>query len=80
MVKTYDLEYRKNGLFTFFIPNTKDGESAWRELSDQTNGTGKVFTFHFDSVLRQLRRAGYSVRKAPEVKESIKDILKELSA
>jgi hypothetical protein len=66
-----DITYLKQGLFTEFIPQSKAGEDAWRELAKQTEGTGKVLTVHFPAVLAQLRKAGYTVkqakRKRPEV-------------
>ena len=65
-----DLHYTKLGIFTMFMPNTKDGENIWRELASRTEGTGKVFTMHLASTLKQIRAAGYSVSKAPKSKPS----------
>lgn len=66
-----DLTYLKQGLFTEFVPQSKAGEDAWRELAKQTEGTGKVLTVHLPAILAQLRKAGYTVkqakRKRPEV-------------
>jgi len=66
-----DLTYLNQGLFTAFIPQSKAGEDAWRELAKQTEGTGKVLTVHLPAILAQLRKAGYTVkqakRKRPEV-------------
>lgn len=57
-----DLVYRAgDGLFVQFVPNTPQGENAWRELAAQTEGTGKVLTVHVEDTLRQLRAAGYVV-------------------
>jgi hypothetical protein len=75
-----DLTYRKQGLFTAFIPETLAGETAWREIAEQTQGTGKVFTAQLPAVLVQLRKAGYTVRvaKKPTMKE-IEEIYKDLA-
>ena len=59
-----DLIYMKQGLFTAFIPESKAGEDAWRELAAQTDGTGKVFTHRLKAVISQLRKAGYTVQQA----------------
>lgn len=64
---TYDLEYRINGMFTQFIPNTKAGECAFNAIAAHTDGTGNIFTAHLDSTLKQLRAAGYSVCRARKV-------------
>lgn len=80
-MKTYDLEYTMQGMFTFFTPITDAGVSLWNELAAQTDGTGKVLTAHLDATLAQMRKAGYSVRKAAVVKmskEHLNDLYKEL--
>lgn len=63
-----DLTYRKTGLFVRFIPNTSAGETAWREMAKQNGGVATVFSIHADSVIKQLRDAGYSVGVAPKAK------------
>lgn len=71
-----DLVYLSQGLFTAFVPESKAGEYAWREMAKHTDGTGKVFTTHLGSTLKQLRDAGYVVRKAKNVsRETLDDIL-----
>lgn len=79
MTKQYDLEYRTDGFFTAFFPNTPQGESAWRTIAEQTDGTGKVFTAQAAGTIAQLRKAGYSVRKAPKPEYDLDDILGELT-
>ena len=67
-----DLTYRKQGLFAAFIPETLAGETAWRTIAEQTQGTGKVFTAQLPAVLAQLRKAGYTVQVAKKLtKEEI---------
>lgn len=78
-----DLTYLKQGMFTAFIPETPEGENAWRAIAEQTEGTGKVFTVQLPAVLAQLREAGYTVRMAPEksaeeTRHEIAEILKQL--
>lgn len=63
-----DLTYSTLGLFTLFIPETKAGEDAWRQIAAVTDGTGKILTAHLPSILQQLRITGYTVRKARPVK------------
>lgn len=58
-----DLTYLKQGLFTVFVPQTKAGEDAWREIAAHTDGTGKVFTAQLPSFLWEIRKAGYSVKQ-----------------
>lgn len=58
-----DLTYLKQGLFTAFVPQSKAGEDAWREIAAHTDGTGKVFTAQLSSFLREIRKAGYSVKQ-----------------
>ena len=58
-----DLSYTIGDMFTTFYPDTPEGEIAWKELAEVTDGTGKVFNQQKDSVLLKLRKAGYTVRK-----------------
>lgn len=74
-----DLEYRNDGLFTRFYPNTPAGEDAWREMAKET-GVAAVLAIHEKSVIAQLKQSGYSVRKAAKPTQSINEILKELEA
>lgn len=67
-MKSADLEYSIQGLFTTFYPVTKAGEQAWREMAEATDGTGKVLTVYVSKTLGQLRRAGYTARKMPKQK------------
>ena len=63
-----DLVYIRQGLFTAFIPETKAGEEAFRQIcAAQGDHTGKILTAHVESTLAQLRKAGYSVKKAKRV-------------
>jgi len=74
-----DLTYLKQGLFTAFIPESKSGEDAWRELAKQTEGTGKVLTVHLPAVLAQLHKAGYTVNQAKRKRKRPEVILLEMA-
>jgi hypothetical protein len=73
-----DLIYLKQGLFTTFLPETEQGMSAWHQIAEKTNGTGKIFTIHLKNTLEQLRKSGYTVKKAKPCNMSMDEILKEL--
>ena len=77
-MKTPDITYKDLGLFTAFYPETKEGESAWRELASVTDGTGKVLSIQAKQFVASLRKAGYSVAKAKKAETSLDDILIEL--
>lgn len=72
-----DLEYTKGKMFTRFMPNTPAGETVWRELA-KNDGVAAVLNFEADSVLRQIRSAGYTVKKAGKPDMTVDEILKEL--
>ena len=78
-MKTPDITYKDHGLFTAFYAETKEGESAWRELASVTDGTGKVLTIQAKQVIASLRSAGYVVQKAKESKQSLDEIFAELN-
>lgn len=74
-----DITYKDHGLFTSFYPESKDGEIAWKQIAEQTEGTGRVLSIFTKQVIQQLRSAGYIVMKKPKVKEiSMEEIFKEL--
>ena len=77
-----DLEYIDHGMFTSFIPVSKEGEVAFNEMAAYTEGTGKVLSMHKQSTIQQLRQAGYKVGKAKKAKEitaeQAEDMLREL--
>lgn len=60
------------------MPQTPDGQEAWKELARQSDGTGKFLAHHAPAVIRQLRAAGYTVAKSRPVKVSASRILKTL--
>lgn len=73
-----DIEYIEDGMFITFFANTTEGEHAWRQLAESTDGTGKVFAIHAKQVMQDMRKAGYTVRKAkPISKKDTDKMLKE---
>jgi len=73
----FDLTYSTSGIVTRFMPETEAGKSVWDKMN-AADGNDVVFTMHLNSVLRQLRAAGYSVGKARMVKESNESLLAQL--
>lgn len=74
-----DLETHDEGLFTCFLPNTEAGRAAWRVLAAD-DGSGKVLTIHAESVIRQLRQAGYSVGRRKPCAADLDALLAELES
>lgn len=73
-----DLEYTQNGFWSRFIPNTKAGEEAYKEIIRIT-GDGAVWNNHLKQTLKQLRDSGYTVSKAKKpTQQEIDEILKEI--
>ena len=69
-----DLTYITTGLFTAFIPESPAGIEAYNEIASHNSGVANIFTAHLKSTLSQLRKAGYTVRKAkPAPLSSIRD-------
>lgn len=76
-----DLTYVKDKMFTSFIAQSPDGETAWREMANKMNGAAKVFNFEAHNIITQLRRAGYKVTKAKKVtQKEMNEIFTELEA
>lgn len=68
-----DLTYIKKGLLTSFLPNTKEGETPYKQmLANPETKNATIYTIHLKSVLYQLKKAGYIVKKAKKVTD--KDI------
>lgn len=67
-----DMQYFISGMFAVFVPVSKQGEDAWREIAKQTEGTGKVLACFASQTVQQLEDAGYKVDKISI--ESIKKI------
>lgn len=73
-----DISYTQCGLFTRFYPESPEGESVWRELA-KNDGVAAVLNTHAASVIAQIKRAGYTVKKyKPNNNVSIDDIFNDL--
>jgi hypothetical protein len=72
-----DITYIQNGFFTRFLPDTKDGEGAVNEIIRVT-GDNVIRNDHLKAILKQLRQAGYKVKKAIVTKESKEKVLAEI--
>lgn len=66
--KSADFTYLDQGMFIAVRPENEDAERVWRELAKATDGTGKVFSHHFPALRQQIKRAGYTIAKAPKLK------------
>ena len=73
-----DLTYLESGLFTTFLPESKQGEEVLNDMMKQNAGSNKVLTIHLKSTISQLRKAGYEVKKAKKNKQTLGDIFKEM--
>lgn len=76
-----DLTYSTDGLFVTFWPETAAGETAWREMAGQSDGTGRFLAIHRESIAAQLRAAGYSVAQRKSGRDTVTDdsaLLQEL--
>lgn len=71
-----DIEYIEGGMFVTFVPNTHEGVKVWKQLAGATEGTGKVLAMQAKQVIKDIRKAGYTVRKAKPI--SKKDVNKML--
>lgn len=80
-----DLIYRRSadGLFTTFLPNTPEGENAWRTMNATQNSEGgKVLASHTEAVIQQIRDAGYTVSEdasAPVTTDEVDAMMADLT-
>jgi len=76
-MKTVDLEYQRDGMFTIFHPTTSAGRVPWDQMREQ-EGAAKVMAAHEIAVINQLRAAGYIVRKSKPINTSDEELLEQL--
>lgn len=74
-----DLTYLTTGFFTVFFPESKEGETAYKEIIKQ-NESPKILTRDLKNVLYQLKKAGYIVKKAKKPTQTIDEILTDINA
>lgn len=75
-----DLTYTQNELFARFYPETEAGAYVWRKMAKTLEmDCVTVPNNHLESIIRQIREAGYTVEKAKSVtKADFDKIMKEL--
>ena len=76
-MKTVDLEYQRDGMFTIFHPTSSAGRVAWDQMREQKGGA-TVMAVHESAVINQLRAAGYIVRKSKPIDTSDDELLEQL--
>lgn len=59
-----DFTYTLSGGFIRIYPNTPQAEEVYNDAAKDNGGTMNYLTLQKDDVLRKLRAAGYTVRKA----------------
>ena len=73
-----DLNYISDGFYITLIANTKDGEYIYNEIASAFGGVAKFPQHMKPSIFKQIKDAGYSVRKARKPNVSMNDVLKGL--
>lgn len=74
-----DLNYITDGFYITLIPNTKDGDYIWNEIAAKFDGVAKIPSHMKPSIFKQIKDAGYTIRKAPKAKPiSDDELLKAL--
>lgn len=66
-----DLTYYYAGGFLRFVPNTPEGQDAWREMAKASEGTAAFPPRMKASIFRQLKEAGLTVKKNSPVKKTL---------
>lgn len=64
-----DLHYINDGYWIRFMPNTKAGEAVYNEIARKDkDGVAVIPVSWKASVFKQIKDAGYTIRKAPKQK------------
>lgn len=73
-----DLNYITDGFFITLIPNSKESESVYNEVANAFDDVAK-FPIHMKaSIFKQIKDAGYTIRKARKAKSIDDNELLEL--
>lgn len=75
-----DFEYLDQGIFTAIFANNAKSEKELSRFMDGNHGSNKIFTAQFSEFKSDLRRAGYSIRKAKRPTMNDSELLEGLSA
>ena len=71
-----DLTWISDGLFTTFLVNSNEGLDAYKQIVS-TCGVPKVLDVHRDSTIKQLKKAGYGVRKSTAKVSKVEDFTED---
>jgi hypothetical protein len=63
-----DLNYITDGFFITLIPVSKDGEYIYNEVAAAFDGVAKFPVHMKASIFYQIKKAGYTIRKARKAK------------
>ena len=59
-----DLYYIQDGYYITLVSNTPEGDYIYNEIASAFNGVAKFPVSMKESILHQIKQAGYSIRKA----------------
>ena len=74
-----DLNYTSDGFNITLYANNDAGSYIYNEIARAFGGVAKFPVHMKESIFYQIKSAGYSIRKASKPKQSIDDILAELT-
>lgn len=77
MTAKTDISFTTDGIFYTIYANTKGGEHVWNTIY-KAMGCCKFTAQEWASIKKQIKDAGYSVRKQRASKQTLDDILAEL--
>jgi len=69
-----DIEYITDGFWVSLMPVTQSGHDAWLHILGIT-GSSKIQASHFPSVKKQLKDAGYTIRKSRPTQKTDQQLL-----
>ena len=61
-----DLIYLDDGFYITLIPQTDDGIYLYNTIANEFDGVGKFPKHMKPSIFKQIKDAGYKIRKAPK--------------
>lgn len=68
-----DLNYITDGFYITLIPNTENGVYLYNEIAKAFDGVAKFPVHMKASIFRQIKDAGYTIRKARTAKKEVSD-------
>lgn len=63
-----DLNYITDGFYITLIPNNENGDYIWNEIAAKFDGVAKFPVHMKPSIFKQIKDAGYTIRKAQKSK------------